>query len=361
MYVVIIDKEVIMKSLKINKNNRFRILQLTDIQYDCDIDSASMEVNDAVIAYASPDLIILTGDNVGGEFLLGAKKKALSIVKQVRDCYESKNIPWSTCFGNHDGMWSKHAKKHMMDVYLQGENFIGGKDNVVGEKSLVCQTEDTYTNYFFPVCDNTGKAVYGIMLLDCATAVFSLYKGFYDSQQKFYDEISKSYPDLPIVLFTHIPLKEMQYAYDNRDNPEKVKAFVGEIENPRKGKVYYAKKDVVQNGKFSQRLLNYANIKGVFVGHDHLANFATVISMKEGYDMLAAYGRMSSYGMKAWKYVPFSCKDKKRYNAYLRGGRIVDLYADGSLSSVDLAYDIESKTVKEYAKLTLSAQNAEKI
>lgn len=343
-----------------DKKNKFRILQFTDIQYDKDVDDESIRVVDAVTEYASPDLIILTGDNVGGEFLIFRKKKALSIVEQITRCFDRKKIPWTMCFGNHDAVWGKRAKRLMSNVYEQGEYFLGAKNEVKGLERYENEQEDTYRNSFYPVFDSNGREVFGIVVLDCATAVFTPYKAFCDSQLEFYGNISVRHKDLPIVLFTHIPIKEMQTAYDKREDKQIVKAFVGDAENPLKGKVYYPSKDEVQNQKFSEKMLRYGNIKGVFVGHDHLANFAAVSNMREGYDMITAYGRLSSYGMKAWQYVPFSPKDRKRYDAYKRGGRIVDLYSDGNITTTDLTFDKESGQVRENAVLSLYVKNDEK-
>lgn len=336
-----------------DRQNKFRILQLTDLQFDCDIDKKSKAVFEAVVGRARPDMIILTGDNLGGEFLLGRRGRALSIAGQIAHCIDAFAIPWTLCFGNHDGAWSKKSKSDMLAVYSESEYFLDGTRVSIGEESMCDEKSDTYTNYFFPVLDAHGKEAFGILVLDCKTAVFSSYKGFNDSQLAFYKKVSEKHKGLPIAMFTHIPVRLMQRAYDEKHDAEKVLAYTGEAENPKAGKIYYPEKDEKANLKLQSAIEKYDNVRGIFVGHDHMANFAAVYAANGKKPILAAYGRLSSYGMSAFKYAPFMPNKMRAYNVWKRGGRVVDLYADGNISTYEILYDAESEKLSEHNLLSL--------
>lgn len=332
------------RKFSVKDREKFRILQLTDVQYDSDIDEKSIAVKDAVIALTNPDFIVLTGDNVGGEFLRLKKKKAYSVLNQIKDYFDAKKIPWTTCFGNHDGFWTKNAKIKMLDIFSQSKYYVGGKNTVEGEDSFESGEDDTYTNYFFSVFDENERKFFGILLMDSATAVITRHKGLCDSQLDFYKKISMENKDLPIAMFMHLPPERMQDAYDRRMNKDIVKEYAGDVENPQKGKIYYPRKDAVQNAKLTKLLGEYKNVKGIFVGHDHIANFAANYKLTKDYNLIMAYGRLSSYGMKAWKYSPFSQKQRRKYNQFDRGGRVVDLYRDGNLITHEALYLDDTKT-----------------
>lgn len=325
------------KILRFDKNGKFRILQLTDIQFIKNMDKKSKEVMDKTIAEADPDLIVLTGDQISGEYMWHMKGKVKRLLRQIADYFESKSIPWTMCFGNHDGIWKKKSKLFMLDIYKSSKYFIG--DSVSTESlEVYCDNEkDSVANYFMTVCDETNKPEYGILVMDTESCLSEPYKNFSDKQLEFYDNISRKYSGLPLVMFTHLPLRKMQEAYDLRNDSRKAIAFKGEIERPEIGRVYYANKPLEQNDKLERSMLEHKNIKGVFVGHDHLSNFAVNYNMADDYNLIMAYGRLSTYAFGCWQYCPFSVKTMKFYKNYPKGGRVIDLYKDGNLMTFDMS------------------------
>lgn len=329
------------KALRTDKNGKFRILQLTDIQFIKDMDRKSIEVMDKTIAEAKPDLIVLTGDQISGEYMWHIKCKVKRLLGQITSYFDSKEIPWTMCFGNHDGIWKKKSKLFMLDIYKTGKYFIGDSVSKDGVEVYCDNEKDSVANYFIPVLNKENKPVYGVLIMDTESCLTEPYKTFNDSQIDFYSRISDSYPELPVAMFTHLPIRKMQEAYDERENRQKVRVFGGEIEKPEVGRVYYAIKNEEQNDKFEQKMQKYKNIKGVFVGHDHTSNFAVNYNMTEDYNLVMAYGRLSTYGFTSWQYYPFSFRDRKFYKNYQKGGRVIDLYEDGNLSTFDLFEDKE--------------------
>lgn len=80
-----------------NPDEEFKILQLTDLQLWANLsdNKEALEEVDALIEKTSPDLIVLTGDNVSG-------LTTNFLTRQVIKCLEKHEIPWATVFGNHD-------------------------------------------------------------------------------------------------------------------------------------------------------------------------------------------------------------------------------------------------------------------
>lgn len=63
-------------TLRLDENNNFKILQLTDIQFTDYMGKNSIAVLDSVIDYADADLIVLTGDQISPNILAVAKLRA---------------------------------------------------------------------------------------------------------------------------------------------------------------------------------------------------------------------------------------------------------------------------------------------
>ncbi len=325
--------------LRFDKTKKFRILQLADIQFIKKMDKKSIEVMDKTIAMANPDFIVLTGDQISGEYMWLMKKRVKKILTQITEYFDKKKIPWTMCFGNHDGLWKKKSKLFMLDIYKRSEYFVGDSQSF-GDIEVYCDNDkDSVSNYFIPIKDDTDKVKYGILVLDCETCLTMPYKGYLDEQTEFYKSVSKKYKDVPLVLFTHLPLERMQQAYDNRQNDSLVKDFKGEIEKPEVGRVYYATFDKEQNKKFDDAMLEYKNIKGVFVGHDHISNFAVNYNLEKDYNLIMAYGRLSTYAFGCWQYCPFKIKDMKFYKNYPKGGRVIDIYENKNIVTFDLYED----------------------
>ncbi|MBP5269961.1 MAG: metallophosphoesterase [Clostridia bacterium] len=87
--------------LRFNKNGRFRILMMSDVQEHQDYDRRTPEGMRAMIGYANPDLVILGGDNADGR-KLKTEKELREYLRVFTLPMEEKLIPWMHIFGNHD-------------------------------------------------------------------------------------------------------------------------------------------------------------------------------------------------------------------------------------------------------------------
>ena len=279
-------------TLRLDENNNFKILQLTDIQFTDYMGKNSIAVLDSVIDYADADLIVLTGDQISPEYLGGRKAKSRKIVQQITMYMDSKEVPWTLCFGNHDGAMGVLTKREMLKEYQKSAYFIGGLEESQYFESYSNFKEDTYCNYFIPIYAHEGEEVeYGVFVMDCATSLASPYDGYTIGQIAFYNEMSKKYPDVRMSMYTHEPTQEFQTMYDNRENVELVREFKGEIESPEDGKVYYPTKNPESNEMLRQSLIANNNVDGIYVGHDHLSNFAGIYKMADGCEIILGFGR----------------------------------------------------------------------
>lgn len=346
-----VEKGSVDLTLELGEDGKFDILQLTDIQFVDYVDDRSVAVMSAAISYADPDLIVITGDQISPEYLVGQKKKTKKILNQITAFFDSKQIPWTVCFGNHDGAMGVISKKEMVEIYQKSAFFIGGLTESDYCESYINEKEDTYCNYFIPVYEQgRGAVAHGVFIMDCATSLMSPYDGFTSGQIDFYNSMSKKYPGVNISMYTHEPTQEFQTMYDNRNDKQKVGIFKGEIEKPERGKTYYPTKDSAANERFSQSLKNNNNVRGIYVGHDHLSNFAGVYNIGEDNSIILAYGRMSTYGFGEWRYFMFNSSDRKQYKNYPRGGRTVTVSVDGGYTTRDI---LDSKD----GKYTMTSRN----
>ncbi|MDE5755793.1 MAG: metallophosphoesterase, partial [Clostridia bacterium] len=323
-------------TLRFDEQGNFKILQMTDIQFLDYIDDDSLAVMSATIDFAKPDLIVITGDQISPEYLGGQSGKARKIIRQITGFFDSKEIPWTLCFGNHDGAMGVLSKKSMLEEYQKSAYFIGGFDESKYYESYINEKEDTYCNFFLPVYSNNGESVeYGVFIMDCATSLFSPYVGYSQGQIDFYNAMTQKY-GVRMSMYTHEPTQEFQTMYDNRDNAELVSVFKGEIESPENGKAYYPTKNPEMNEAFKNSLIANKNVDGIYAGHDHMSNFAGIYKIADDYNIVLGFGRMSSYGFGEWRYFMTSASKRKEYKNYPRGGRVVAVTENSGYSTYEV-------------------------
>ena len=159
--------------LRFNKNGKFTILQVSDAQ-DMHIPRKAMfKMLDKVYDKVSPDLIVLTGDNILGnhidDALIGKKKSATtkeSVLKRMRkalgfllDPIEKRNIPFAFIYGNHDDM-NIISKKEQAEIYGEYNCCVPYNTD---DDSVEC---DTYNIPIYSSKDDSMK--YNIWMLDSA-------------------------------------------------------------------------------------------------------------------------------------------------------------------------------------------------
>ena len=354
------------KSLKLDKDGEFKILQLTDTQFSQSgkMTGESKLLLDNLIDEADADLIVITGDIISAEHWLGFypsykedSEKLVQFCGEIRDYFDSKKTPWTLTFGNHDGLTVtdkvekyKDIRKKMLDAYSAGEYFIGGTD--AESKDYNCfndPNEMSYTNFSFPIKDRNGKTAYNIYTLDCYP-VGGGYPPLLDTQVDFYKKESARLKEanggniVPSLIFYHESLPSfvsMKRDYDVNNGSGKTKVMKGAFGDKMFG-------GPQENAKIEEAMIANKDIIGVFVGHDHLNTLAGYYEMVDGYKVLLGYGRMSAIA--DYMYAGLS-----RTN-FIRGGRVIELN-NGNIKTYEILCTPDDINANPFTSYTLSTAN----
>ena len=221
--------------LDIDSDSEVKILQLTDIQiidsrqsrygnrlsqleyekWDTDtIDENAFKYMDFAVNASKPDLIVLTGDNVYGEF----DDSGASLEKLIKKM-DSYKIPWCAVFGNHDNETTKGID-WTIKQYEDAEYSLFKRGNVEGN-----------SNYSVAIL-NKGKLNSVLFMMDSNGCTFSqdddnvVYKtaGYYPKQLEWFERTNQELKEynngenVPNTIYSHISVKSFADAlYEKHD------------------------------------------------------------------------------------------------------------------------------------------------
>lgn len=280
--------------LHFNKNKTFKIVQFTDTQDDQDIDSRTVQLIEAVLDAEKPDLVVFTGDNICSGPLTEDDVK--TAIHNIVDPVEARAIPWLITFGNHD---EDHTSSTGVDKAAQLEFYRSFTYNVnmpspanvdgVGNMQIIIRGNRSSTPVFNVWALDSGEySDENIGGQSIAADGLPGWAWIQPSQIAWYLNRSARLETLygkklPSLMFFHIPLWEHKYMWDNKDNHE----VTGE------------KNEDVCPGPFNSglftALLSRGEVKGVFVGHDHVNNYlGNYFGIILGYSANTGFG---TYGL----------------------------------------------------------------
>lgn len=221
-----------------------------------------------LVKETSPDLILITGDIIYGEF----DDNGTSFC-EFTDFMDSLEIPWAPVFGNHDNEskmgvdWQcKQWEDAKYALFKRGEVFGNGN------YTIGISQQGVLKRVIF-MMDSNGCAMNGID------------KGFSENQKEWLRKesakIHEKNPDLPVFLCCHIQTQDFIDAYFKAGYMKK--ADEGWFENFEKFEIG---KDVEANpGDFGRKyegigsstesilpILKECGVDGFFVGHCHETN-----------------------------------------------------------------------------------------
>ena len=246
------------QKLAFNKNGKFKIVQFTDTHWldDTGDDKKTEKLMDDIVQFEKPDLIVFTGDNISGrdaDSLLGQKTLFNAIAKN--------KIPWAMVFGNHDdeGMGTRQQ------IY-----------DVTTKIPYTCcpeKTEDIFgvSNYVLPVDSaKTGQVECVLFMIDSNGYSLKKEKGIdgygwiMPDQIEWFRKNSSEYINKKTgrpqrgLAFYHIPVPEYKTVWD-------IGVCVGnQFEKVSSAEI---------NSGFFAAAMEQNNIKGMFVGHDHVNDY----------------------------------------------------------------------------------------
>ncbi|KAJ3692769.1 hypothetical protein LUZ60_011864 [Juncus effusus] len=266
------------------RNGEFKIVQVADMHYangrstEClDVlpnqEATCSDLNTTAFLYRvirdeNPDLVVFTGDNIfGSDTTNPTKSMDMAFSPSV-----SLKLPWAAVLGNHDQESTISREATMRHISTMP--YTLSKLNPTGVQI------DGFGNYHVEIGGLQGsplgnKSVLNLYFLDSGdySTVASVpgYGWIKLSQQVWFQKTSsnlqekyKSGPEpqkesAPGLAYFHIPLPE--YASFDSSN------FTGTKDEP--GIIGSAS---INSGFFST-LVESGDVKGVFVGHDHLNDF----------------------------------------------------------------------------------------
>lgn len=294
------------------------------------MDKLAFDIVRAAVEEAKPDLIVLTGDNVYGEF----DDSGTSLVRLV-EFFESLNIPWTGTYGNHDNETIK-------GVLWQNQQYIDAKNCMFKKGNELAEGNGNYTIGIRQ--DGKLKKVlfmldsHGCVNTDTENGVYAS-AGIMDGQAQWYEDTCnriKQYNGGEYVesyVFLHHPLRAIgdamqKYGYvsashDFFDADGNLAVFspvtVPTNEDGDYGRMTKDAGSYIDNNySFFNKLKSCGTI-GVFFGHEHENDISVT---HEGVRLV--------FGVKSSKY--------DSHNTDMLGGTLIAFGEDNPLTVFPIYY-----------------------
>ena len=322
--------------LKADANGDFKILQVADIQ-DCwrsdgsvNVWERTIEMIEAAVMLRKPDLIVMTGDNIGPEDSkdrLTTERDFIFSVQKIVDSFHG--VPFVVTFGNHDYERNKNGSS---SITLQRQEQIYHEAGALTLNqtgltisSTSANSSARYGTGYLDVYDSTGTTV--------IERVIVLNSGSYEGsrsnptqfgrvgvdvdsyQNKDYQNVVNavaswtSDANIKCIAFQHMPIQEMFYG-DNATTSICTTSSDGWSIYPSSTSRMDTSAKYVKNssnptvtGEFHENagqsygstvelfnaLANKSNVAGLFFGHEH-TNTVTGVATVGGKTLRMGYG-----------------------------------------------------------------------
>lgn len=239
-----------------------------------------MALAGAVLDLERPDLVVLTGDVVGGY----DSRDPADGMRRVAAAIETRGVPWAFAFGNHDDE-GPASRLELLSVLQEhaGCLAVRGPEELPGAG-----------HYVLRVGSSRGEALAAALYVLDSGGVndrgIGDYSWFSGAQVGWYSEtvrgLAAEYAAaergtvraerLPALAFFHIPLPEYEEVWRTR-------SCLGFRHEP-------VCAPAVNSGIFAA-FLEAGDVMGTFVGHDHVNDFEG-----ELWGVRLCYGRAGGYG-----------------------------------------------------------------
>ena len=273
------------KALQFNKDGRFTILNLSDIQDGYPLNPLTKKYIEDTVDTVKPDLIVLTGDNISG-YDVPQKEEAILAIKEYMDIFEKRKINVAAVFGNHDNEETELTKEEQLAVYESFDCYVGKKGFCIN---------DRIGTYNLPIMKSDNSS-YGFNLWFTDSGTYNteneyggyacVYKEQIDWYKKTAEKLKKANGGevVPSINFQHIIVPEIYDALTQvkflwfgriirKKNPinDKTKFYV--LPKDAKGQLReYPCPPYYNNGQYDA-MLQTGDVLATVSGHDHENSF----------------------------------------------------------------------------------------
>ena len=269
----------------------------------------------ALVKEVAPDLILLTGDNVYGEF-----DDAGLMTSELIELMESFEIPWAPVFGNHDNE-TRMGVNWQCKQFESAPHCLFARGSVTGNSNYAIYLENGEKPAFVIAmmdsngCHNVGNPVApeeGVQPDNIDYDLLTHKAGIYPDQVAWYKQ---AVAGLPNAIFLHVQLHAFWQAITERYGYE----FRTDLATDRDGDVGFYPEHMGEGGFVDPdhslfEAARAADCKAIFAGHQHRVD-----------SIVKWQGVTLGYGLKTG------------YCTYWRGGAtggtLHEISADGTLKS----------------------------
>ena len=321
-----------------NKDAEFRILQLTDIHLGGSItsypnDMKALKACFALIKYAKPDLVVVTGDLTYPVGISSFSLNNTAPVMQFASFMRNTGVPWAFTYGNHDTEAMATTNKQTLNDIYMSLSYKTSKNLLYPYTQPVDAQGNKITgrnNQVIEVRNEDGTLCSALFLIDSNSYIgkgFSTYDYIRDDQVDWYkNQILRlnagEGKTVPSLVFFHIPLLQYKTAYDLwLQKSDEVTWYFGE--NRQGGKSVATIGCSENPGKLFDTAKELGSTQGFFCGHDHFNNMS-----------LEYQGMRLTYGMSIDYLVSPGIVDQTRQ----RGATLITLDRTGTMNVEQIPY-----------------------
>ncbi|PSL08093.1 calcineurin-like phosphoesterase family protein [Haloactinopolyspora alba] len=298
------DEGVVRNALRFNRDGRFTIVQFNDTQDNHTTDRRTIELQEAVLDDVTPDFALINGDVINGD--MSSAREVKQAINNVVMPMERRGVSWALTMGNHDedsagrtGMTEadilSFIRRYRHNVNKPGADVTGTGNQVLTVRSARGNS-DSFALWLldsgrYAPDEIAGQDFTGYPTWDWLR--FDQVDWYWRTSQEL--EHRRRTP-VPGLVFQHIALWEHRFMWfasvDARSDADHERAvathgIVGERNEDECPGPF-------NSGMFNA-MLHRGDIKGLFVGHDHINTYVgNYYGIELGYGPGTGFG---TYGL----------------------------------------------------------------
>ena len=312
--------------LRFRPDGTFTVVQFNDTQDDEQTDRRTVELMEKVLDQEKPDVVIINGDVITGgcETRLAVKQAINNVVQPM----ESRKIPWAVTYGNHDeasfaasgvdeaGMLAMYRSYACNMNAENTEGVTGTSNTILSIGSAAKKNRDAFTLWLM----DSGRYAPGT-IAGQDFAGYPTWDWLRMDQVSWYREQSQRLEKhrgrkVPGLMFLHIALWEHRFMWwGGVDTRTAADAARGKSRHSIVGERNEDECPGPFNSGMYNAILERGDVKGVFVGHDHINDY-----VGDYYGVLLGYAPGTGFGAYG-----LSGAERNR----MRGGRVFELTESG--------------------------------